>query len=117
MRAMARKYNYSADSAQLASRRVIEILRGLGELIAEQKGRGRNFLIGERLSALDIMWAAFAVLIKPLPEELCPLPPAMRANFTNTDPAIDAATSPLLMEHRDFIYREYLELPLILERA
>lgn len=117
MRAMARKYNYSAQSAQLASRRVIENLRGLGELIAEQKERGRNFLIGERLSALDIMWAAFAVLIKPLPEELCPLSAAMRANFTNTDPAIDAATSPLLMEHRDFIYRQYLELPLILERT
>ncbi len=117
MRAMARKYHYSAQSAQLASRRVIEILRGLGELIAEQRGRGRNFLIGERLSALDIMWAAFAVVIKPLPEELCPLAPGMRANFTNNDPVIDAATSPLLMEHRDFIYRQYLELPLILERT
>jgi len=117
MRTMARKYNYSAESAQAASRRVIEILRGLGELIGEQNKRGSKFLIGDRLSALDIMWAAFAVLVKPLPEELCPLSPAMRANFTNVDPAIDAATSPLLMEHRDFIYRRYLELPLILERA
>jgi hypothetical protein len=96
---------------------VIEILHGFSELIAGQKKLGRNFLIGERLSALDIMWAAFAVLIKPLPEELGPLPPAMRATFTNDDPAIDAAASPLLMEHRDFIYRQYLELPLILERA
>lgn len=117
MRGMARKYNYRAETGQFASQRVIEILRGLGELIAAQKKRGYNFLIGDRLSALDIMWAAFAVLIKPLPEELCPLAPAMRANFTNVDPAIDAATSPLLMEHRDFIYRQYLELPLILERA
>jgi glutathione S-transferase len=117
MRAMARKYHYSAESAQLASRRVVEILRGLGELIAEQRGRGRTFLIGERLSALDIMWAAFAVLIRPLPEELSPLTRGMRASFTNDDPAIAAAASPLLMEHRDFIYREYLELPLLLERA
>jgi glutathione S-transferase len=117
MRAMARKYNYTSESAQLALQRVIEILRGLGDLLAEQRKLGGQFLIGDRLSALDIMWAAFAVLIKPLPEELGPLAPAMRANFTNTDPAIDAATSPLLMEHRDFIYRQYLELPLILERG
>ncbi len=63
------------------------------------------------------MWAAFAALIKPLPEELCPLPTGLRAGFTNDDPAIDAALSPLLMEHRDFIYRQYLELPLVLERG
>jgi hypothetical protein len=63
------------------------------------------------------MWAAFAALIKPLPEELCPLPRGTRAGFTNDDPAIEAAASPQLMAHRDFIYHEYLELPLILERA
>jgi glutathione S-transferase len=117
MRAMARKYNYSAESAQAASQRIVEILRGLSEVFEEQKRRGRNFLIGERLSALDIMWAAFAALIKPLPEELCPMPRGIRAGFNNEDPAIEAALSPQLMAHRDFIYREYLELPLILERG
>jgi glutathione S-transferase len=117
MRAIAGKYNYSAESAQAASGRIVEVLRGLSELIEQQRKRGSNFLIGERLSALDIMWAAFAALIKPLPEELCPLPRGTRAGFTNDDPAIEAATSAQLMAHRDFIYREYLELPLILERA
>jgi hypothetical protein len=117
MRAIARKYNYSSETARLASRRAIEILTGLSELIAQQKSTGAKFLIGNRLSALDIMWAAFAVLIKPLSEDLCPLSPGMRASFTSTDPVIEAATSPLLMEHRDFIYKQYLELPLILERA
>ena len=117
MRSMARKYNYSSEAAQSASRRVIEILKGLSELIAHQKHLGSSYLIGNELSALDIMWAAFAVLIKPLPEDLCPMSQGMRASFTNDDPAIDAAASPLLMEHRDFIYRRYLELPMILERA
>ncbi len=117
MRAMARKYHYSAESAQAAAQRVVQILRGLSELIAQQRQRGSSFRIGDRLSALDIMWAAFAALIKPLSEELCPMAPGMRAGFTNDDPAIDAATSPLLMEHRDSIYRQYLELPLILERS
>jgi len=117
MRSMAHKYNYSSKTAQSAAQSAIVILKGLSDLITQQKKRGSKFLIGNQLSALDIMWAAFAVMIKPLPEELCPMAPGMRASFTNGDPAIDAATSPLLMEHRDFIYREYLELPLILERA
>lgn len=117
MRAMASKYNYDAQTAQFASRRVVEILGGLSELIAAQRAHGREFLIGNRLSALDIMWAVFAALIKPLPEELCPLPRGIRAGFTNDDPAIDAAASPALMAHRDFIYRQYLELPLVLERG
>jgi glutathione S-transferase len=117
MRAMAAKYNYSSQTARLAAQRTIDILAGLSELIARQKKLGSTFLIGNRLSALDIMWAAFAVLIRPLPQEHCPLTPAMRANFANTDPTIEAAAGPLLMEHRDFIYKQYLELPLILERS
>jgi glutathione S-transferase len=117
MRAMAGKYLYSSEAAQAASRRVAEIVKGLSDLIGEQKKLGRSFLIGNQLSALDIMWAAFAALIKPLPEELCPMAPGLRAGFTNDDPAIDAALSPQLMEHRDFIYRQYLELPLVLERG
>jgi len=117
MRSMAEKYLYSTAAAQAAAARVTEIVRGLSDLIVQQKRAGSRFLIGNQLSALDIMWATFAALIKPLPEELCPLPPGLRAGFTNEDPAIDAAVSPLLLEHRDFIYRQYLELPLVLERG
>jgi len=42
---------------------------------------------------------------------LCPMTPAFRKTYTNTDPEIAAAASPALYEHRDFIYKEYLELP------
>jgi glutathione S-transferase len=118
MRAMARKYNYSAESAQHAMSRMIDILQGLGNLLDGQNQSGRKYMIGDRLSALDIMWAAFAVMVEPLPEGLCHMSPTMRANFANNrNPAIAAATSPLLLEHRNFIYRQYLELPLILERG
>ena len=37
--------------------------------------------------------------------------PDFRQTYTNRNPAIAAAASPLLYEHRDFIYHEYLELP------
>jgi hypothetical protein len=40
------------------------------------------------------------------------MPQPYRQLYTNTDPVIQAAVKPILMEHRDFIYREYLELPI-----
>jgi hypothetical protein len=38
---------------------------------------------------------------------------SFREMYTERDPLVVDATSPLLMEHRDFIYREYLELPIV----
>jgi hypothetical protein len=40
------------------------------------------------------------------------MPEQFRKTYTNTDPVVQAAADPLLFAHRDFIYREYLELPI-----
>ncbi len=105
------KYGYDPAKAEAAPARCAEILRTLGNRLEQQRVRGSKFFIGQQLSALDIYWAAFAALIQPLPQELCPMPQAFRKMYTNTDPVIQAAVSPLLMEHRDFIYHTYLQLP------
>jgi glutathione S-transferase len=109
---MGDKYGYNAPEAEAAPARCAEILRLLGTRLAQQRAKGSTFFIGTQLSALDIYWAAMAALIQPLPHELCPMPQPFRKTYTNTDPVIQAAVTPLLMEHRDFIYREYLELPI-----
>jgi hypothetical protein len=109
---MGGKYGYDRTAADAAPARVAQILQLLGTRLAQQHAAGRRFFIGERLSALDIYWATFAVLIQPLPPELCPIPEALRVSFTNTNPLVAAAVTPALMAHRDFIYREYLELPM-----
>jgi len=106
------KYGYNPTEAEAAPARCAEILRLLGNRLEQQRGKGSKFFIGTQLSALDIYWAAFAALIQPLPHELCPMPQPFRKLYTNTDPTIQAAVTPLLMEHRDFIYRQYLELPI-----
>ena len=98
-------------AAQAAPARVAGILRLLSDQLAEQQRRGRRFLVGERLSALDIYWAAFAALISPLPEAQCAMPAGLRTVYELTDPALRAACSPELLAHRDFVYREHLELP------
>jgi glutathione S-transferase len=109
---MGNKYGYSPAVAEAAPARCAQILRLLATRLEQQRAKGSKFFISNQLSALDIYWAAFAALIQPLPHDLCPMPQSFRAMYTNTDPAVQTAVTPLLMEHRDFIYHEYLELPI-----
>jgi glutathione S-transferase len=105
------KYGYSPEAGEAAPGRAAQILESLGKRLESQKAAGSQYFIGESLTALDIYWAAFATLIQPLPEEICPMGDANRFLYTNTDATVQAAVNPLLIEHRDFIYNEYLELP------
>jgi glutathione S-transferase len=106
------KYGYSQSTAEAAPQRIARILQILGGRLEQQRAKGSKFFIGEQLSALDIYWAAFAALVQPLPHELCPMPQPFRTMYTNADPVVQAAVKPILLEHRDFLYREYLELPI-----
>ena len=107
------KYGYSPEAAEAAPERMAAVVRSLAARLEQQNAQGSRFFIGNQLSALDIYWATFAALIQPLPEDQCPMATAFRAFYVTTDPSVVAATTPALLEHRDFIYREYLELPIV----
>ena len=109
---LARYGGYSSQIAASAAGHVAEIVRSMADQLASQQAMGSRFLIGDRISALDIYWAAFAALIKPLPDEQCKITPGFRRMYDCADPAVVEATTAQLLEHRDFIYREYMELPL-----
>jgi glutathione S-transferase len=104
---LARKYGWSPEAAKAAPARCAEILRLFSERI-----RGRHTLVGDRLTALDVYWAAFAALVEPLPEAQCPLGPGLRALYTVADSVVREACSAELLAHRDRVYREHLRLPL-----
>jgi glutathione S-transferase len=106
------KYGYSQAAALAAPARVIEILDALSAELVSAKARGDRYFIGNKLSALDIYWAGFSHLIEPLPAELCPMLDEFRPMYMNYDPGVAAAAKPILMEHREFIYREHLGLPM-----
>ncbi|MGA2412168.1 MAG: glutathione S-transferase C-terminal domain-containing protein [Candidatus Binataceae bacterium] len=108
---MGNKYGYSPEAAEAAAARTAEIIRALAEQLASQRSKDSRFFVGDRLSALDIYWATFAALLEPLPDNLCPMPAAYRRMYQCGDPLIRAALTPQLLAHRDFIYHEYLELP------
>jgi glutathione S-transferase len=108
---MGNKYGYDPALAEAAPHRVAEILTGLSAQLRSQREQGKRFFVGAQLSALDIYWAAFAALVQPLPDDQCKMTPAFRKMYHCLDPIVTRAADLELFAHRDFIYREYLELP------
>lgn len=109
---LAERYGYSPEAVTAAPARAAAVLRLLSERLEAQRAAGSRYFFGDALGAFDLLWAAFAALLRPLPEEHCAFAPAMRAQYTVEDPEVLAAASPLLLEHRDFVYETHLELPL-----
>lgn len=110
--AFARKFRFHPERLPWARRRILQILETLAAQWREQQARGREVLVGESLSALDIVWAAFAGMFAPLSEKLCPMASGLRRMYTVTDPETLALLEDGLLAHRDRVYRDHLELPL-----
>jgi glutathione S-transferase len=108
------KYGYTPESGAQAAGRVSAVLGVLADRLEAEQARGNRFLLGPSLSALDIYWATFCNLVSPLPLELLPMPEPMRPMFTSGDPAVVKLLDRGLLAHRDFVYREFLELPVVL---
>jgi hypothetical protein len=109
---MAEKYGYEEQAAQDARLRVAQIVRSLAHRLESQRAAGSRMFIGEHISALDIYWATFAAMLAPLAQEVCPMAPGLRRMYTDIGGDVESELTPLLLEHRDFVYREYLQLPL-----
>lgn len=110
---LAAKYQHGIpNEAEHASRRAAEIVALFVARLQQQHKRGSRFLIGESLSALDIYWAASCAMLRPLPPEHCNMPHWLRITYTANDPRVVDAIHPILLEHRDFIYQQYLQLPM-----
>ncbi len=107
------KYGYSAEAAAAAPARMAAVVEALAKRLAQQKATGSKFLVGNKLSGLDIYWATFAALIKPLPEDLCPMATGFRTFYNTDEPAVLDVLTPELLKHRDFVYENYLELPIV----
>jgi glutathione S-transferase len=112
MNRMARSYGVSPEAMARAPGRMISIMQGLAAQLRKQKAAGSEYFVGERLSACDLHWAAFAGFVSPLPPELCPMPDFMRDNYTHLTPELAAALDPVLLEHRDRVYERHIRLPM-----
>jgi glutathione S-transferase len=103
---LAAKYGFIPQHVAQAKSRVLEILAFLDQTLGE-----RRYLIGNSLTAADIYWATFANLLTPLPEELLPAHPTIRAIYSGAETDLVDAMTPRLRDHQTYIYQRYLELP------
>jgi glutathione S-transferase len=105
-------YGSGRADVQVLRRRVGDLLAMYARLLRAQRRGGKRFFLGDTLSALDLYWAAFAAMIEPLPHDQCPMLPQFRELYTLKDAELRAAVDPILLEHRDAIYEDYLPLPI-----
>lgn len=103
-------YGYNPAAISAAPSRVIEILTVLDQQLRQQKAAGQSFLVGDRLTALDVYWANFAATVAPMEAERCPMPDYLRDLYGNLG-VLEGKIPEALIEHRDYVYREYLTLP------
>lgn len=111
---LGKKYGYRKELGLEYSNRVVELLTMLAEQLHKQREAGERFYFGGQLSAVDIYSACFMACFKPLSEDMCSMDKVMRTVFESMSHSISRALDPILIEHRDFVYENYLELPLTL---
>jgi len=109
---MAQKYGYYPGCSNMARERVIEILKAFSARLHRQQAAGSEFLYGDSLTALDLIFAVFSNLVVPLDAADCPMPDFLRATYTVDDAEILAAIAPALIEYRDCILRDHIGLPM-----
>lgn len=112
---MGRKYGHTPALAAAAPARIVTMLGALADRLAAQQRAGRRYLVGDALSAADIHWATCCGFFAPLPPDLCPMATDFRGPqlYGTSHAEIAQALTPALLAHRDFIYEQHLELPIV----
>jgi glutathione S-transferase len=105
------RYGSSPEEERSAPRRIREVLRMLAQRLRHQREAGREFLIGDALSAVDIYWAVSANLFSPLPADLLPLTEAVRTELLRQVEPLREALDPILVDHQQALYQRFLRLP------
>ena len=109
---LAGKYGYQASRVHHSTQRCEDIVATFARLHDAQEGPAR-YLEGNSLSAIDLAWAAFAALIRPLPQEHCPMSDTWRGLYCWEPVNTSAQTVSALLRRRDRIYAEHLLLPVV----
>ena len=100
---LSRKYGYGQQPIETSHHRVQEILVKLATLRELNRELEPNFILGEQLTALDIYCAAALGVMALLPDEQCPLQPAMRLIFESAAKEIKWAIPETLLAHRNIV--------------
>lgn len=106
------KYGFTPEAVQAAPARVVAILEYLSARLHTQKSHGSDYFVGASMTAVDIYWACFASLLRPLPHDVNPMPDFLRQVYSISSPEEQAAADENLFTHRAMMYERHLQLPL-----
>ena len=105
-------YAVTPEAIARAPARLATILGGLAEQLRRQHAAGSDYFVASSLTALDIYWACFSMMVRPLPADVNPMPDWLWPLYRRCDQTVEAAIDPVLIAHRDRIYERYIGLPL-----
>lgn len=111
-RAYIRQYGLSPEAVARAPERAADVLKALAAQLHAQKAAGSDYLVGDRLSAVDLYWACFSQLVGPLSKDVNPIPDYVWTFYSAMPDVVEAALDPILFAHRDRIYARHIGLPL-----
>ena len=110
---MRRAYGDAPEQIAAAPQRCVDILDMLARRLHAQRAAGSRYLVGQGYTAADIFWACFSQMLVPLPIEDQPnLHPAIQASYGKIGDFLASRYDPIVLEHRDFVFREHIGLPL-----
>lgn len=109
---MSSKYGYTEIQAERASGKIQAQLGHLDDVMAAQERAGREYLVGDSVTAADFYLAHFAGLIKPLGPVDNPMPEWLREQYESADEATKNAFTPRLTALRDRMFERHINLPL-----
>jgi glutathione S-transferase len=111
-RRLAPPYGYTPGCGEHARARIREMCGLLAARLEHGRAAGGPWYFGAEPSAVDIYSAAALHMLAPLPEDVCPMLPVIRAAFAWLGEEMAEAVPAALIEHRDRVYGTLLGLPL-----
>jgi len=112
---LAAQYGYAPERYAPARARAVAILAHFDHLLADSRAAGHGYLLGDRLTALDIYLATFLTPIVGVTLDECPgIAPLVLPAFQHLGEVIGADLPPALVEHRRKIYQQHLPWPIVL---
>ena len=116
---LARKYGYSDAASSKAPSKMAEIIRLIDLQLKKQEEKGSKYLIGDKISAVDIYWSTISMTILPASLEIMPKTKQNEGMLfffeaNSKIPEIKEVLSDRILSHRDYILKTYCETPAIL---
>ena len=116
---LARKYGYSDDASSKAKGKMAEIIKLIDLQLKKQEEKGSQYLIGDKISAVDIYWSTISMTILPASLEIMPKTKQNEGMLfffeaNSKIPEIKEVLSDRILSHRDYILKTYCETPAVL---